>query len=175
MTHTPDRLHTRLIEGISYDKTRSAVSVRFDDGDLVEATLEALRAPAKSIENIAIDEFRRGIEIHFEDGSMHDVSVDFFTWLTRPDYAAAYPADDTLGTRVGANVVELRSQRGMSQVALAEAAGMQPPNLSRLESGRHVPTLDVLLRVAKALNVSLAALIDPPPPAPAGPPPVPEE
>jgi DNA-binding XRE family transcriptional regulator len=158
-----DKLHTRLIEGVGYDKTRRAVSVRFDDGDIAEATLEALRVAIKPIENITIDEFRRGIEIRFADGSMHDVAADYFTWLTDADYAAAYPTDDTLGPRVGANIARLRKQRGMTQVALAAATDMQAPNLSRLEAGRHVPTLDVLLRIARALDVPLPTLLSPPP------------
>lgn len=153
------KLHTRLIEAVSYDKQNGTLSVRFDDGDLATATLEALKLPDKPIARVAVDEFRRGIEVHFRDRSTHDVSADYFTWLTQPDYAAAYPADASLGPRVGANIVSLRKQRGLSQAALAAAAGMAAPNLSRLESGRHVPTLDILLRISKALNGSLTVLL----------------
>ncbi len=157
------KLHTRLIEAVSFDKQNGVLSVRFDDGDLAAATLDALKVPDKPIESIAVDDFRRGIELHFRDRSVHDVSADYFTWLTQPDYAAAYPADAALGPRVGANVLSLRKQRGISQAALASAAAMAAPNLSRLESGRHVPTLDILLRVAKALGVPLAVLLAPAP------------
>jgi DNA-binding XRE family transcriptional regulator len=159
-----EKLHTRLIEAVEYDKDRRTVSLRFDDGDLASVVVEALKVPDKPIENIAIDDFRRGLEFYFADGSMHDVSADYLTWLTRADYAAAYPADETLGARVGANVRALRRRRQISQAALAERVGIQAPNLSRLESGRHVPTLDVLLRLASALGVSLSALVTPPPP-----------
>lgn len=153
------KLHTRLIEAVSYDKKNGTLSVRFDDGDLATATLADLKLPNKPIQRIAVDEFRRGVEVHFRDRSTHDISADYFTWLAQPDYAAAYPADASLGPRVGANVVTLRKQRGLSQAALAAAAGMAAPNLSRLESGRHVPTLDILLRVSKALGVSLPVLL----------------
>jgi transcriptional regulator with XRE-family HTH domain len=165
LSHTPkasvlasnlQKLHSRLIEAVSYDKQSRTLSVRFDDGDLATATLEALKLPDKPIQKIAVDEFRRGVEVHFRDRSTHDISADYFTWLTQPDYAAAYPADASLGPRVGANIVSLRKQRRLSQAALASAAGMAAPNLSRLESGRHVPTLDILLRLSKALGVSLA-------------------
>jgi transcriptional regulator with XRE-family HTH domain len=155
-----DKLHVRLIDSVGFDKTRNAVAVRFNDGDVCEATLDALEVPTdKRVEAIRIDEFRRGIEIQFVDGSMHDVSADYITWLTRPDYAAAYPADAALGPRVGTSIRELRKVRRIAQAALADMVGMQPPNLSRLEAGKHVPTLDVLLRVANALDVSLSALL----------------
>lgn len=157
------KLHTRLIDAVSYDKQNGTLSVRFDDGDLATATLEALKLPDKPIQKIAVDEFRRGIEVRFRDRSTHDISADYFTWLTQPDYAAAYPADASLGPRVSANIVSLRKQRGLSQAALASAAGMAAPNLSRLESGRHVPTLDVLIRIAEGLDVSLPALLTAPP------------
>ena len=157
------KLHTRLIEAVSYDKQNGTLSVRFDDGDLATATLEALKLPEKRIQSIAVDEFRRGIEVQFRDRSTHDISADYFTWLTQPDYAAAYRPDASLGPRVGANIVALRKQRGISQAALAAAAGMAAPNLSRLESGRHVPTLDILLRISQALEVSLPFLLAPTP------------
>lgn len=43
--------------------------------------------------------------------------------------------------------------------ALAQAAGMERPNLSRLEHGKHVPSLDTLERVAKALRVPVVKLV----------------
>jgi DNA-binding XRE family transcriptional regulator len=162
---TLDSLHDRLIDGISYNKTRREVSVRFNDGDFAVVALDALKLPEMQVETIGIDEFRRGLEFFFADGSMHDVSADYITWLTRPEYAAVYPEDKTLGERVGASVAKLRRMRGLSQADLAAEIGMQSPNLSRLEAGKHVPTLDVLLRVAAALGVSLAALIGGPDPS----------
>jgi hypothetical protein len=85
------RLHTRLIDAAGFDRQHGVLSVRFDDGDLAAATLEALQLPDKPITGISVDEFRRGIEIHFRDGSVHDVAADYLTWLTEPEYAAAYP------------------------------------------------------------------------------------
>jgi hypothetical protein len=84
-------LHTRLIDAAGLDTRHGVVSVRFDDGALTAATLEALKIPDRPITTISVDEFRRGIEIRFRDGSVHDVAADYFTWLTDPEYAAAYP------------------------------------------------------------------------------------
>ncbi|MBI4218826.1 MAG: helix-turn-helix transcriptional regulator, partial [Chloroflexi bacterium] len=38
-------------------------------------------------------------------------------------------------------------------------AGMHRPNLSRLEAGRHEPSLDILEKVANALGVPVADLV----------------
>lgn len=155
--------HRRKLASVGYDRGRRTVSVRFADGDLATVTLDALEVPSESVERVELDEFRRGVEITLADGTMHDVAADFFTWLTRPDYAAAYPADDALAGRIGRTVVALRKARRVTQAALAAASGMLASNLSRLESGKHVPTLDVLLRIAGALEISLDQILAPPP------------
>jgi transcriptional regulator with XRE-family HTH domain len=75
-------------------------------------------------------------------------------------YRRDYP-DDDIGPHVGANVAALREREGISQAELAKAANIRGPNLSRLETGKHVPTLGVLLRVAQALHVTLGKLLGP--------------
>lgn len=156
MRHIED---DRLLTAVSYRPDVKSIAVVFEDGQRIEATLEALKMPTKKIENICLDEFQRGVEVHFMDGSMLDVSADYFVWLTDAGFQAEYPSDDELPTRVGKAIARLRSLRGMSQVELAGTLEMAPSNLSRLEAGRHMPTLDVLLRVAKALEVPLARLL----------------
>lgn len=55
-------------------------------------------------------------------------------------------------------IEELKRQRrmkGMTQQEVAEAAGIMRPNISRLEAGRNVPSLDVLIRYAEALGMCL--------------------
>lgn len=54
---------------------------------------------------------------------------------------------------------ELRHRQGMSQKMLAARCGSDREWLSRLESGRHAPTLSTLQRVATALGVPLVDLL----------------
>jgi len=61
--------------------------------------------------------------------------------------------------RIGARIRHERDARGWSLGELARRAGMQPPNLSRLETGKHMPSLDTLERVAEALGVRVADLV----------------
>src|SRR5438552_16292683 len=46
----------------------------------------------------------------------------------------------------------LREKKKMSQVQLAALAGTKQPNIARLESGKVVPKLDFLEKVARALG-----------------------
>ena len=56
---------------------------------------------------------------------------------------------------IGARIKELRRQSGLTQEKLAEAVGLDARHLSRLEVGRHFPSLDSLERISVALNVPL--------------------
>jgi transcriptional regulator with XRE-family HTH domain len=55
---------------------------------------------------------------------------------------------------------QLRESRGMTQETLARKIGVTRGYLSRLEMGRHNPPLSRLRKLAKALKVSVAELVE---------------
>src|ERR671914_1404470 len=55
---------------------------------------------------------------------------------------------------------QLRKERGLSQAKLAVIADMDPATLNRLERGTGNPNIKTLQRVADALDVSIAALLE---------------
>ncbi len=71
------------------------------------------------------------------------------------------PAPDLAG-RLAANLRLLRESRGLTQAQAAKLAGLPRPTWTTLESGSANPTLNVLLRAAAALQVSLEELVGPP-------------
>ena len=54
---------------------------------------------------------------------------------------------------------ELRKEKGLTLAALAKRAGVTLSYIGRLEIGRHDPQLSTLQKIAKALGVSLAGLV----------------
>jgi len=54
---------------------------------------------------------------------------------------------------------ELREQRGLTQVRLAELQGMAPRRYNRWERGGNTPHLEMLIRIADILQVSLDELV----------------
>lgn len=62
-------------------------------------------------------------------------------------------------TTVGANVRGLRLKRGLTQQQLADRADIAISTVTRIETDRHTPRLDVLLRVADTLGVASATLL----------------
>ncbi len=69
---------------------------------------------------------------------------------------------DPVASRLGANVVQLREARGMTQSQMAKLAGVPRATWAHLESGAANPTLAVLHRAAGALQVSLEELVSSP-------------
>jgi rhodanese-related sulfurtransferase/transcriptional regulator with XRE-family HTH domain len=75
---------------------------------------------------------------------------------TPPAEEGASPELDSL---VGANVKELRTQRGYSLDVLAGLSGVGRQTLGQIELGRTVPSLGTLWKIARAFEVPFAALL----------------
>ena len=69
---------------------------------------------------------------------------------------------DDHASHLADNLRILREARGLTQAQLARRAGIPRPTWSNLESGAANPTLQVLVKVASALQVTLEELLSPP-------------
>jgi len=72
--------------------------------------------------------------------------------------AAAETATD-LAPVVGANLRRLRTRRGLSLERLAQISGVSRAMLGQIELGQSAPTINVLWKIARALEVTFSALI----------------
>lgn len=68
--------------------------------------------------------------------------------------------DDLIGQRVAHNLLRLRGKRNLSLDALARISGVSRAMLAQIESGRSVPSIKVLCKIAQGLKVSVAAFLD---------------
>lgn len=66
-----------------------------------------------------------------------------------------------VGAWLAANVVHLRARAGLSQEELADAAGLAPRHLQKLEAGTVNATLATIVSLAKALHVPPDRLLRP--------------
>jgi transcriptional regulator with XRE-family HTH domain len=71
----------------------------------------------------------------------------------------ARAAPDPLTAALGANLRRLRAQRGWSLEELAAASGVSRSMLGQVELARSAPTIGVLWKIARALQVPFAALL----------------
>lgn len=63
-------------------------------------------------------------------------------------------------TGVGVAIREYRQQAGLSQDELADRMDMSTPYISMLESGKRYPSIEMLIRIALALEVRPGAMLD---------------
>lgn len=53
----------------------------------------------------------------------------------------------------------LRTERGWSQAALSKRSGLAKEYIARLELGQHDPSFSTLVKLAKAMKVTVAELV----------------
>jgi transcriptional regulator with XRE-family HTH domain len=66
----------------------------------------------------------------------------------------------SLKQKFGKRVREIRKSKGITQEQIAELISIEPPNVSKMESGLHFPQPDKIEKIANALNVSIQELFD---------------
>ena len=79
-------------------------------------------------------------------------------WYKRQHEASFWWMD--VKTRLAVNMKRLRKERGWSQEALADAAGLDRTYISGVERVVKNPTITVVERVASALDCRLGDLLD---------------
>ena len=62
---------------------------------------------------------------------------------------------------IAQTLIDARKAAGLSQATLAQRMGTTQPAISKIESGRAVPTLGFLERFAKAIGAPVTVTLDP--------------
>jgi len=140
----------------SYDARKDAFRVAMEDG-----RIDLLRRP------IPEDDGSEVLDLFLEgDGEVFTVvqaSGNEFSvpWDAIPNLAicAGDVGNKALGKRIGQRVKALRKVNGLTQAKLARMLGLQRPNISRLESGTHLPSILLIQRLADVFQVAISDLI----------------
>ncbi len=161
----------RTLREMRYEPKEDTFFVGFRNGKTYEFPRSLLREIEGADDGSAVMGQPRVVDggdafvVRLTSGRQYDVAADFVLYHCEPSYLfhkrkpeqQAREADSA--ARIGRRVRAVREQRGLTQEALAEKAGMKAPNLSRVEAGKHVPSLPTLERVAAALGVRVADLV----------------
>ena len=93
-------------------------------------------------------------------GATVEIPWDFARHYCDATYRPAVEAIALRGRRtLGRRIRRLRNSAGLTQVALAGAAGIGRVTLVRLEKGEHTPRYKTLERIARALGVDVSELL----------------
>lgn len=57
--------------------------------------------------------------------------------------------------RIGQRIAELRKEKGLTQIELADCSQLTQRHISRIESGRYNLTVDLLAKVAEGLGCKI--------------------
>jgi len=76
-----------------------------------------------------------------------------------PEFDAATEMGDDSTPAIGENLRRLRGERNLSLDALSQMCGVSRAMLGQIELNRSVPTITVLWRIAKALDLPFSALM----------------
>ncbi|MDR1561110.1 MAG: helix-turn-helix transcriptional regulator [Holosporaceae bacterium] len=106
---------------------------------------------------------------HFENGKFNETQKTRFTqqedfqvlarycremsdWLKANHYEKVFNDGYAERIKFCKKISTIRKEKGLTQEQLALKINMKPNNLSRIESGRNMPGLGILIKIANALG-----------------------
>ena len=165
MTSRANHAAISLLAEVAYVESMRVLVVGFMNGRVYAvplAELEGVDASAVTAVSLGSDGYAAVIEQR--SGSRLEVPWDVVLYHAEPEYPFhkhkngpndGTPSQHAIGERVRVE----RLKRHWRLADLSARTGIKIPNLSRLEKGRHRPSLDTLERVAGAFDLSVAALL----------------
>ena len=155
----------RRLRDCFFDTERQEFLVVFHDGHLYR--LHRRTVPdddGTDVSDVRVERDGSAFLVRLASGKSLEVPWDFVLYQLEPTYAffkgrVRESDEEDVARRVGRRVRELREAKHLTTYELAQRSGIHRPNVSRIESGRHVPNLETLLRLAQALGTSVAGLV----------------
>ncbi len=81
-------------------------------------------------------------------------------WMKDPEYRRAYEELEP-EFQIARALIDARIKKKMTQAEIARKAGTKQPVISRLEGAQGSPSLSLIKRIAKVLNVRLVFRFEP--------------
>ena len=155
---------TRLAD-VAYVESMAVLVVRFVDGRVCAVPLADLEGTDASVvtgASLGSDGYAAVVEQ--QSGNRLEVPWDVILYHAEPEYLFhrhGADAADAAGDRkvIGERIRLERTERRWTLADLSARTGIMIPNLSRLEKGRHLPSLETLEKVAGAFDLPVAALL----------------
>ncbi len=159
---------SQCLVGVEYVGQMEAVVFKFEDGRIFGVPLRELEGvDSTPVTRVFLVYDGDAAAIEQFSGNRLEVPWDVVRYHADPSYPYRRPApgsSEELERRrvdqvIGERVRRERQAREWTLADLSSRTGIKVPNLSRLERGKHTPSLDTLEKVADAFEVPVAALI----------------
>ncbi|MGH9194774.1 MAG: helix-turn-helix domain-containing protein [Acidimicrobiia bacterium] len=160
-TTTPEALRDCV-----YDAGRQEFLVTFRDGRMYRVPRGLLpEDDGSEVLSVQVERDGSAFIVRQGSGNSFEVPWDFVLHHLEPGYpyfkgrSSQRRFEKDVAVRIGRRLRELREEKGLTAYEIARRSGIHRPNISRMESGKHVPTVETLDRLARALGVPIATLV----------------
>jgi len=113
------------------------------------------------IKNIVIDKDYYYFTVYLESGKEYSIPWDFV--LSKCERNYEFYKDKTIERitpeEIGDRIRKVRKSNKLTQDELATKTGIERPNITRIELGKHYPALETLEKISEALGISVANLV----------------
>lgn len=149
-----------------YDAERKEFLVTFRDGRMYRLPRTLLpEDDGTEILGVLVEPDGSTFVVQQRSGKSFEIPWDFVLHHLEPGYAyfrgrpSQRRLEKDIASWIGRRLRELRQEKRLTADELGRRAGIHRPNVTRIESGKHVPNVDTLVRLARVLEVSPAALM----------------
>lgn len=124
-------------------------------------------ADSSGVDNITIMPDGDAATVEQKSGNTLEIPWDTVLHHAEPEYPyyrnTREAQDDQRASRIGRRIRDARARRGWTLAVLESKTGIKVPNLSRVEKGKHMPSLETLEKIAGAFGLPVSELIASPP------------
>ena len=149
-----------------YDAERREFVVVFQDGRMYRVHRDRLTGDdGTKILRVHVEPDGAAFVVEQASGNRLEIPWDLVLYHSDPTYRyykgrkVQQELERDAATDIGRRIREARRAKSLTANELARRSGVLRPNISRLEGGKHVPTIDTLGRIARALHVPLVDLL----------------
>ncbi len=155
----------QTITSVKYLEKSKLVFVGFDNGEEVSVKLAEITPKGFQMREggeIKIDE--EGLDFKLPGKNLEDweISWDKIRELTDKEFAKLLieATGKSIVKILGESLKTIRIEKGLSQAYVAEMAGMVPSNLSRIENGHYNISISTLMRITRAMRLTLKDVLN---------------
>lgn len=152
----------KRFEKIDYIREEKVFSCAFKNGKVYFLKRgDILEDDGSKIKNTVIDKDFYFFTVYLESGKEYSIPWDFVLSKCEKNYE--YFKDKTVERitpeEIGNRIKKIRKANKLTQNELAIKTGIERPNITRIELGKHYPGLETLEKIANALGISVASLV----------------
>jgi len=154
-----------LLDFAKYRPGSNQVLLRFRNGDAFEISCLKLWQKRRGMplwNRLRIDPETRGaLLIPTSEGDLEEIPGDVLRMMTNANYRAyVVRLASRWAGNIGRHLAALRKARGLTQQAVADAAGLGRVSLTKVETGKVEPSFATVVKLLAAMGARLQDLPD---------------